>query len=279
MTPNYSFSYSDNPSETKPARKVEKGLKRLLIIAGIIIVLQLLWLFVISPFIPFSTIEVNDFEGLSRSEILMLGAIDGTSSFMSTNIKEVQERLAANILVAKAGVTKRFPDRLTISLVPRRAAAVTFGFIDGRQAMIYIDTHGVLYKTADVSSIETDARQSVLPVISGLENPQLYMQLPAGLVSLMENLELLAANSPQLLSAISEIRIEQKAWEGYDFVLYPVHSFVRVRVENNLTEEVIRFMLLMLNVFEGEAEKPVEIDFRSGMGSYKLEEVKEKSLW
>jgi len=48
-----------------------------------------------------------------------------------------------------------------------------------------------------------------------------------------------------------------------------------VRVENNLTEHTLRYMLLMLNVFETDVNKPQEIDFRSGMGSYK---IKEQSL-
>jgi hypothetical protein len=31
-------------------------------------------------------------------------------------------------------------------------------------------------------------------------------------------------------------------------------------------------MLLMLNVFDSDSAKPAEIDFRSGMGSYKIRE-------
>jgi len=58
-------------------------------------------------------------------------------------------------------------------------------------------------------------------------------------------------------------------------VLYPVHSLIRVRLENTLTEEGLRYMLLMLDVFKDSLEKPAEIDLRSGMGSYK---VKEQSL-
>jgi len=53
-------------------------------------------------------------------------------------------------------------------------------------------------------------------------------------------------------------------------VLYPVHSTIRVRLENNLTEDVLRYMLLVLSVFENSSPKPEEIDFRSGMGSYRV---------
>jgi cell division protein FtsQ len=268
MSSDYSFAAY---GEAKPAKKIEKGLKRLLIIAAIILTAELIWLFGVSPFIPFSTVEIHTFDGLGRQEVLRTAAIDDTSSFMSVNVRDIQKKLSANILVESAKVTKRFPDKLIISLAPRKAAAVTIASFGGRLVPVFIDTNGVFFKTGqDLSEI------AGLPVISGLENPQLNMRLPSGLVSLVENISQLLEGSPQLLSAISEIRIEPKAWDGYDLVLYPVHSSIRVRVENNLTEEVLRFMLLMLNVFEYDIEKPAEIDFRSGMGSYK---VREKSLW
>jgi cell division protein FtsQ len=98
------------------------------------------------------------------------------------------------------------------------------------------------------------------------------MHRPAGLVPLVESLYELSRSSPELLSAISEIRIEQKTWEGFDLVLYPVHSSIRVRMENSLTEDGLRYMLLMLDVFKGSYEKPAEVDLRSGMGSYRVKE-------
>jgi len=269
MTANFSYAASAKTgTKTKPSIKIEKGLKRLLIIAGIIFAAELIWLFVISPFIPFSSIEVQTFAELSRADVLKAAAIDETSSFMSTNVKDVKEKLSALILVEAAVVTKRFPDKLTISLIPRKAAAVTLASVNGRQSPLFIDRQGVFYKIGNSLSGEAPG----LPVLSGLDNPQMYMQLPASLVSLTEKISAINSGSPELLSAISEIRIEQKSWEGYDLVLYPVHSPIRVRIENNLTEEILRYMLLMLNVFEHASNKPQEIDFRSGIGSYKIKE-------
>jgi len=267
MTANFSYA-APVKTGTKSSIKIEKNLKRLLIIAGVIFAAELIWLFVISPFIPFSTIEVQTFAELSRADVLKAAAIDETSSFMSTNVKEVQEKLSGIILVEAAKVTKRFPDKLTISLIPRKAVAVTLASVNGRQMPLFIDRQGVFYKIGDSLSGDT----SGLPVLSGLENPQMYMQLPSSLVPLTEKISVITSGSPDLLSAISEIRIEQKSWEGYDLVLYPVHSSIRVRIENNLTEEILRYMLLMLNVFGPSSQKPHEIDFRSGIGSYKIKE-------
>jgi cell division protein FtsQ len=269
MTANFSYAPSSKKgTKTRPAVKIEKSLKRILIIAGIIFSAELIWLFGISPFIPFSVIEVNTFADLNRADILQAAAIDETSSFMSTNVKDVQRKLSNIILVESAKVSKRFPDKLTISLIPRKAVAVTLTSVNGRQTPLFIDRQGIFYKTGDLPSDDS----SELPILSGLDNPQVFMQLPASLVPLTEKISVITAASPELLSAISEIRIEQKSWEGYELVLYPVHSSIKVRIENDLTEEILRYMLLMLNVFENSYNKPQEIDFRSGIGSYKIKE-------
>jgi len=272
MTANFTYAASEKTSmKTNSPKKIENGLKRLLVFAGIVFAMELIWLFGVSPFIPFSVVEVQDFKDLGRAEILKMSGIGETSSFMSTNVKEVQERLSACVLVESARVIKRFPDKLSIFLVPRQAAAAALTAVGSKQKMLYVDRYGVFFKTG-----EAGEEAGSLPILSGLENPQLNMRLPAGLKPLVESISVIASSSPELLAAISEIRIEQKAFDGYDLVLYPVHSPIKVRIENNLTEEVLKFTLLMLNVFESGSQKPEEIDFRSGMGTYK---IKEQSLW
>jgi len=269
MNTDYNYVDSNNvKAQKKPAGKIEKGLKRLLIVAAVIFIAQLIWLFGISPFIPFTVVEVHGFSGQLRSEVLYLAGINENSSYFSTNAREVRDRVSSHILVESAVVMKRFPDRLTIYVNPRQAAAVTLTNINSRQTPIYIDRHGVFFKIGDPNADEG----MDLPILSGIENPQVNMRLPDSLVSLTGNLSSLASSSPELLSAVSEIRIERKTWDGFDLVVFPVHSSIRVRVENNLTEDTLRYMLLMLNVFEAEANKPQEIDFRSGMGSYRIQE-------
>jgi len=255
---------------TKLPGKIEKGLKRLLIIASVIFIAQLIWLFGISPFIPFSTIEVHSFSGLSREQVLSIAGIDDSSSFASTAAALVKEKLSNNVLVESAVIMKRFPDKLSIFLYPREAAALALTTVNSKQVPMYIDRYGVFFKIGNNAADKAD-----IPVLSGIESPMINMRLPASLVPLVANLSDISSSSPELLSAISEIRIERKTWDGFELVLFPVHSSIRVRVENNLTEDTLRYMLLMLNVFESsvvDSQKPQEIDFRSGMGSYKIKE-------
>jgi len=261
-------AYNNADSGAKKSKKIEKGIKRILAIAGIIFIVEIIWLFGISPFIPFSNIDVHGFEGFERAQILRYAGINDRSSYFSTNVKEVKERLASNVLVESAVVIKRFPDKLSIFLTPRKAAALTLTTIGQRQVPICVDRHGVYFKIAQGDISETQN----LPIISGIDNPKINMRLPSGLISLVESLTNISSTSPELLSAISEIRIERKAWDGYDLVLFPVHSSIKVRLENNLTEDTLKYMFLMLNVFEASFPLPQEIDFRSGMGTYKLTE-------
>jgi len=269
MSAEYYYDASgDINYKKKTAGKIEKSVKRLLIIAAVILAAQLIWLFGISPFIPFSTVEVHGFSPLNRAEVLTLAGIDENSSFFSTNAKAVQEVLSSHILVESALVMKRFPDRLSVFLNPRTASALVLTNVNSRQVPLFLDRHGVFYKIGDLFSTES----LNLPVLSGIENPQLGMRFPAALVPLAENLSQMAVTSPELLSAISEIRIEPKAFDGYELVLFPVHSSIRVRVDSNLTEETLRYMMLILNVFKNDIQQPQEIDFRSGMGTYKIKE-------
>ena len=269
------FTYTPETSEVKAksADKISKSLKRLFIIAGIIIAAEIIWLFGISPFIPFSTIEVYSFDTFQRNDILKLAGIDDTASFFSVNVNEIRERVSAHILVESAMVNKRFPDKISIFLTPRQPVAAALTTINGKQSLVYVDRHGVFFKAEEKFPQDLN-----IPIISGIENPQVYMRLPAALVSLTESLSAIQASAPELLTAISEVCIERKAWEGFELVLYPVHSPIKVRIENNLTEDTLRFMLLMLNVFESSSlqsngDKPEEIDFRSGMGSYRIREL------
>jgi cell division protein FtsQ len=269
MTSDYSYTGSVNPGEAaKSSKNIEKGLKRILVIAGVIFTAEIIWLFGVSPFIPFSNIEVHGFDGFERAQVLAQAGINERSSYISTNIRDVRERLAANVLVESAIVIKRFPDKLSIFLNPRKAAAVTLATVGSRQVPLCVDRNGVFFKIADSHLQEAQD----LPVLSGIKNPGINMRLPSGLITLVEGISQISSSSPELLSAISEIRIERKAWDGYDLVVFPVHSSIRVRLENNLSEDMLKYMFLMLNVFESASPLPEEIDFRSGMGSYKLKE-------
>ena len=266
------FNAAQDRTADRPASsgKIEKGLKRLLIIAGIILAAEFIWLFGVSPCIPFTTVEIHGFDGFEGADVLRRANIMPGASYVSVNAKDAQKRLASHHLVESARVIKRFPDRLTVFLEPRRAVALSLANINGRQQPLYFDRHGVVFQIG--GNVEA---ASNLPVLSGLviETPVLGMQLPPAFLPLLESFLKIACDSPELLAALSEIRINRKAYDDFDLLLYPVHSPIRIRLENNLSEDTLRYMMLMLDVFESRFPKPREIDFRSGMGSYTIKEA------
>ena len=264
---------SDGTDRQASSKKIEKGLKRLLIFAAIIMGAQFIWLFGVSPCIPLSTVEVRGFDGFNGDDVLAAANIGEGASFISVNAMDAQQRLSAHHLVESARVVKRFPDRLSIFLEPRRAVALSLADAGGNQIPMFIDRYGVVFKIG--SSPEVAESQAGLPILSGLtfERPMPGMRFPAAFLPLLEDISKISNSSPELLAALSEIRLNRKAYDDFDLVLYPIHSSIRVRLEKNLTEDTLRYVMLMLDVFESRFPKPEEIDFRSGVGSYRIKEA------
>ncbi|MCL2067441.1 MAG: FtsQ-type POTRA domain-containing protein [Treponema sp.] len=273
MSGSYSCGYAGSAEDEKTVErstgKIEKGLKRLLLFAGIILAGHLIWLFIVSPCIPFTTVDVHGFAGFNNAQVLGYANISESASFISVKALDIQRQLYTHPLVESARVIKRFPDRLSIYLEPRVSVAVSLAAINGRQRQLHIDRQGVVFKITNESS------QTTVPVISGLafENPAPGMKLPAAFVPLLEEISVIGFSSPELLAALSEIRINRKDFDDFDLILYSIHSPIRVRLEKNISEETLRYVMLMLDVFKTRTPKPQEIDFRSGMGSYTIKEA------
>jgi cell division protein FtsQ len=246
---------------------LEKGIKVIIIAAATVLVLELVWLLLISPCMPLSRIEVTGFPGLERTEILLRAGIGERSSFVSVDRRAVEKNLEQIKEVESARVTKHFPGTVKILLVPRVAVAMAFTVIDGRQVPVYFDRYGVAFKTGGVPYGTRS-----LPVLSGLPLeedtplPDLYLPLFAGL-------DRIRGAGAGLLGAVSEISINKKPFDGFDLVLYPVHSPIRVRLESVLNEETLSYVMLMLDVLTQENLGIEEIDFRTNTASYKKKEV------
>ncbi|MDR2747187.1 MAG: FtsQ-type POTRA domain-containing protein [Treponema sp.] len=260
--------------ERQKTVSLEKGIRVLIIAAASALVLELFWIFLISPCMPLSRLEVTGFSGLDREEVLRRAGIGERASYISVNPRSVEKNLAALREVESVRVTKRFPNSVTILLAPRVAVAMAFDRVEGRQAPLYFDRHGVLFKTGgSLSSVQSPhAGYPGLPVISGLPLGE-DKPLPAIYLPLFASLDKIRGAEPRLLQAISEIRVNRKPFDGFDLVLYPVHSPIRVRLEPSLNEETLRYVMLMLDVFAQREQEIEEIDFRTETASYRLKEA------
>jgi cell division protein FtsQ len=248
--------------------KFEKSVRRFLLLAVIFISGGLLWIFCISPCMVPAKIEVKSFQGLSRADVLNIAGLGGNAAYFSIDAAEAERRLAGYYLVESARVVKRFPDRLSVFLEPRRAVAMVFGNVNGKTQPVYFDRYGVAFKIGNAAG---EAPASWLPIISGVlddDRPlRPGMRVSAAYLPLFSRIGTISDEDPRIWQTISEIGIAKKEKDIYDLVLYPVHEPIRLRMRNDISKENIYYALLMFDVCRQLGDNvPGEIDVRSGIG-------------
>ena len=250
------------------ATKLEKSLKTFIIIAAFFLGGALVWLFGITPFRPFTRIDISGIDTHNRAEILSQAGITTGSCYLFTNVKAVEKALLNISSVESARVFKHFPDRLQIVLEGRKAVASAFAGLNGRTIPVLFDSQGVIFRIG--ADMNDAAFPGSLPIISGLviEDPYPGMRLPAMFISLLKDLEKIQMTAPELLLAVSEIRINRKPFDSFDLIIYPVHRKIRVTL-SELNADMLRYTLLMLDVLASGEGGIESLDFRSGIASYK----------
>lgn len=276
------WTYAEHPavgvesasSENRASRST-RFMRRLVALLGVVLVLECIWFCVVIPFLPFSHIELEYNGELSREALLQAAGITSSSSFFLFNVASAQEQLLAIPSVASAKVWRRFPDRLHIQLEQRQAVAWALAEIDGRMVPLSFDSEGVVFRLGLPQRVQDADLLSSLPVVSGLvfEHPGAGVQLPVFLKSFLQDLRKLGIEQPDLLRTVSEIRIQKKAYDTFDLVIYPVSRDVRFRTGPRLNEEMLRYMMLVLDVLASRGVQTDEIDFRAGTAVYNEKEA------
>ncbi|GHV17491.1 cell division protein FtsQ [Spirochaetia bacterium] len=273
MATDYVYDEDSPAVEIHRSSATEKWLKRLIAIVAGVLAAELIWLFIITPMLPLSTVEITGIPGIDQASLLAHAGISAHSSFMTVNALDVETALERLYLVESARVTKHFPDTLYLELEPRRVAAMSLAAVNGKMVPVFFDKHGVVMQ---IGRDQTDmAAIASLPVISGLvfEQVGLGTRLPPVFMPFLERLEVINAETPELLAAVSEIRINKKPYDGFDLVLYPMNSTIRFRVEAELNEDTLRYMMLMMDVFKLTGARVDEVDLRTGTASYVVKEA------
>jgi len=272
----YSADVSDATYRYDAPQKVEKAVRRFLMLAVIFICGGLLWVFCVSPCMVPARIEIKNIAGLSATDVLNIAGIGSRDAYVAINAAEAQQRLSGYYLVESAKVIKRFPDRLSIFLEPRRAVAVILAQINGKTQPVYFDRYGVAFKVGNGAG---EVSPSWMPIVTGvLDDGQQVMpgmQLSAAYLPLFSRIGAITDEDPRIWQAISEIGIAKKTNELYDLVLYPVHDSIKLRMRSDISKESIYYALLMFDVCRQLGEDaPEEIDVRSGIGVVNAKEVR-----
>jgi cell division protein FtsQ len=274
MSGGYAFQDEVVPEEPASPSRLEKILKRVIIVAALILGMELVWLLGITPFMPLSKVEISGYQGVSRELVLLQAGIGPQSSYISVDSRAAEKALSAMYQIESARVIKRFPDRLVIFLEGRKAAALALAGVEGKMRILFFDHQGVVFRIGNDGLSPASLLSPALPVLSGLvfEEPVLGMRLPALLNPLLSDLEKIGNTAPELLQAISEIRIDRRSFDGFDLVLFPVHRKIRVRLSQELNVDMLRYALLMVDALHARDPGVPEIDFRAGMASYTVKE-------
>jgi len=257
-------------------QKFEKAVRRFLMLAVVFICGGLLWIFCVSPCMVPARIEIKTITGLSTTDVLNIAGIGNRDAYVAINAAEAQQRLAGYYLIESAKVVKRFPDRLSIFLEPRRAVAMVFAYVNGKTQPVYFDRHGVAFKVGNGAG---EAPPSWMPIVTGVldEGQQVMpgMRLPSNYLPLFSRIGAITDEDPRIWQAISEIGIAKKNHDLYDLVLYPVHDSIRLRMRSDISKDSIYYALLMFDVCRQLGQDaPDEIDVRSGIGVVNAKEVR-----
>jgi cell division protein FtsQ len=260
------YVLSEDAVSASPTR-FEKILRVFIVLAVLFLAGELIWLLGITPFKPFSRIDINGYDGVNREDVLNIAGVTAYSSFFSSDAGAMEAALMNLSYLESARVFKYFPARLQIVLEGRQAVAQALSSVNGITVPVMFDRHGVVFKIG--GDVKDNPLSAMFPVISGLviEDPFPGMRLPGLFVPLFSELENIRISAPELLGAVSELKVNRKLFDNYDLILYPVNRKIKVRL-SEINEDLLRYTLLMVDVLGAREDGVDTLDFRSGIASY-----------
>jgi len=266
--------YAPPRRSTKSARRAEgsSGTKAALAAGLVGILLSALGL-VLYPLTELRRFELTGSTRVSAGELaLMAGVAPGTHIF-DIDPGRMAALAAAHPLLESVEVRARFPDTLSFSVRERTAVAVLYArSSDGRQRAHCVDRHGVVFAQADHLAVN-----AALPVLSGIEVTGLSYGMSLGdeLTPLLESLGDLADSEPALAGALSELRLVARPDAPPEVIIYPANYRLPVRARADLDAELVKSMLLILDVVETGGFGPSirELDLRSDTYVFRTKEA------
>ena len=265
---NHTYTESLNSPQTVKKAKGKKLLK--IVILSVLLFLagnSVYYLFIV-PFNATAKIQLLGIDTILEAELKKAAGLTGTEKWGKIDKDALLHRITSYPLVAEARVVKKYPDKVLIEIIERQPVGILLATVGGRTIPMEIDKTGTVFKAASKKTPQ------ILPIISGLsfQNIRAGMKVHKQLVPLFKQLDLLQRKNPALMSEISEMKIEQKKYGGFDLILYPVQTPVKVRTDSTLNEERLQYMMLALDVIRkfDLSSKIEELDVRAGTASYRL---------
>ncbi len=251
--------------------KIEKLFTVFIIVLLGIIVLELVFHFLVAPSLKINKIVITAESNFTYSDDFLLkqAGIGKEDTFFSVNSVIIEKRLMLLPAVKSVSVKKVFPSVIKIDIQSRVPVGMALVTTDAGIVPVVVDSEGVVFMTG------TSLGSMDLPVISGLDFPEIKggMRMPKALCSFLEDMEVLKKSAPGLYGLISEVKFVKKSNLDYEVLLYPRNYRTRIRIGSTLNEEMLKYMVMVLEVISGRPgmEKLEEIDFRTGNVVYRIQ--------
>jgi cell division protein FtsQ len=232
---------------------------------------QLAFHLLLSPRLLVRNVVLSSELPLAQAEVLRIAGLEGAVEYFRVDPREVERRLESFPPVAKAVVTKAFPDTLRVSLLARRPlAALLAQDPEGRSLPLVIDAQGVVFQVGPELTVWD------LPLLAGVEFAEVRpgLHLPPGLEPFLQDLDRLSREEPALARLISEIRLVPVRGGRFELELFTVSHPVRLRLGERLKAESLRSALVVLDLLsrQGLLERVRELDLRTGEVVYREED-------
>ncbi len=252
----------------RPAEAGETGRKVLLAMIVGLVPLAAASLLLVFPAMRVSRLEIAGRTALGRDEVLQWAALHAVEYLATVDCQRIAANLEAHPQVADAEVTRIFPNGLRFTITDRTPVAAILTTLDGKALAVGVDRDGYAFRAL--------SPDSDVPVLSGIrfEGFRFGVRLPDSLLPVLQSLEALRKADPGLLSAFSEIRLVRKPYGDLELLLYPLQYRIPVRTPAVLNEELLRSIILVLDVVEKQGLSPAisELDFRTGTVVYRVKE-------
>ena len=263
----YGRYFEQEEKMQKSVDKKFKILKILVLALSAFLIVDVVLYAVIFPCFSPAHVVFSGLNTLSANDILKDSGMDLTSSWISFDKNEFEARLASNpaLDADSLKVEKKFPDQVLVHVSERMPVILSLMNVDGRTRTVQIDKNGVVF-----SSAGSQASRAV-PLVTGLELEKVTegFHIAAAYKPLLDQITAMAENNPVYLSALSEIHVQPLASGSYELVMYPIHSRIKVITDRSLSEETLRYMLVVLDVIDSVDSNVDEVDMRYGSISYK----------
>lgn len=202
----------------EPGRKI---LLKMVVIAGLVVLVgglsfSLYTILAQSSFFQIVDIEIKGGQRLGKAELLELSGVDVQSNLVEISSGQVQELLEDHRWIARAAVSRKWPDRLFISVEERKPVAI-INLADG---LHYVD------RKANVFAPVEQGGDLDYPVITGLVGEDSWQAETSGLEEALLLIKYAGRPNPNLpVQNISEIRISDN-----DLVLFLVDRPFPIRL-------------------------------------------------